>query len=265
MEFLHLLVLSLVQGLTEFLPVSSSGHLVVMPKIFDWPDQGILIDVALHIGTLTAILAYYRKDIFEILQAVLHWHDPAQKKMRNLGLYILAGSIPAGLAGLAIAYFFPDGIRNIQVIAAASIFFGILMGAADIKCPQGKTIKDVTLASALLIGCAQVFALLPGGSRSGITLTAARFLGFDRVDAARFSFLLGIPVMAGAGALSLLEIANAQDPELWRNALLAISMAFIAALGAIHFMMRWLQRGSLMIFAVYRVLFALFIIFFLEA
>jgi undecaprenyl-diphosphatase len=264
MEFLYLLALSLVQGLTEFLPVSSSGHLVVLPRIFDWPDQGILIDVALHIGTLTAILVYYRRDIFSILHAVLHWNDKAQKKTRNLGLYILAGSVPAGIAGLAVAHFFPEGIRDIQLIAMASIFFGLLMGAVDIKCPKNLGLEDITLKSALIIGVAQVFALLPGGSRSGITLTAARFLGFNRVDAARFSFLLGIPVMMGAGALSLLEIAQSHDPDLWRNAFLAIGMAFVAALGAIHFMMRWLQRGSLVIFAVYRVLFALFILFFLE-
>lgn len=251
MSFLHLFILSVVQGLTEFLPVSSSGHLVLAPRLLGMPDQGILIDVALHVGTLLAILTYYRRDIFDICLAVLRWNRVESKPARNLGIYIAVGSIPAVLAGAAIHHFFPEGIRSVGVIVATTLGFGLLMGFADLAGQQEKEAKDATLKSAVLIGCAQAIALIPGTSRSGITMTAARFLGFKRVEAARFSFLLGIPAMAGAGALALLELME-KGNGLWHDALIAVALAFVAGLGAIHIMIKCLQGVGLMPFVIYR-------------
>jgi len=260
MTFTYILVLSVIQGLTEFLPVSSSAHLALTPKIFGEQDQGILIDVALHVGTLLAILIYYWKDVWAIAFAVLTWKR--DRPEFNLGIYIGLATIPALAAGLAIHHLFPDGIRSVTVITATTLIFGGLMGIADWKGPQVKEVKDITLKQALLIGCAQAIALIPGTSRSGITMTTARFMGFKRVDAARFSFLLGIPAMMAAGAMSFIEIFKSPNPGLWQDSLIAVALAFIAGIGAIHFMMKWLQKFGLLPFVVYRILLGIFLLLF---
>ncbi len=260
MSFLHLLALSLVQGLTEFLPVSSSGHLALFPHIFGEKDQGILIDVALHIGTLFAILAYYRRDVFGIARDVICWK---KTPLRNLGLFIAAGTVPAIIIGGLIHYLLPDGIRSTTIIAANLIVFGLLMGWADKTGVQEKEVKDVTLKTALIVGLAQAVALVPGVSRSGMTMTAARFMGFKRVDAARFSFLLGIPAMTAAGLLSVLEMLESGTPGLMQDAAIAAGLSFFAGLAAIHFMMRWLAQAGLMPFMIYRVILGLALIVFL--
>lgn len=245
----YLLVLSIVQGLTEFLPVSSSAHLVLAPLVMDAQDQGLLIDVALHVGTLLAVLAYYWRDVWQMVVAVICWRAGP---MRNLALYIVLATVPALVFGLLIKGVFPEGIRSVAVITATTLFFGILMGVADRFFPQEKQIGDITLKRALLIGCAQALALIPGTSRSGVTMTAARFMGFSRVDAARFSFLLGAPAIAAAGCMSFLEILKADDPGLWHDSLIAVLFAFVAGFGAIHFMMKWLTKFGLMPFVAYR-------------
>lgn len=259
MTITYILVLSIIQGLTEFLPVSSSAHLALAPKFFGEQDQGILMDVALHVGTLMAILIYYWRDVWAIAKAVLTWKRGPEF---SLGIFIGLATIPAIVMGLAIHHFFPDGIRSVTVITATTLIFGGLMGLADWKGPQVKEVKDIKLREALLIGLAQAIALIPGTSRSGITMTTARFLGFKRVDAARFSFLLGIPAMAAAGAMSFLEIFKSDNPGLWQHALTAVGLAFVAGLLAIHFMMKWLQRFGLMPFVVYRIFLGCFLLFF---
>lgn len=257
MTLAYILVLSVIQGLTEFLPVSSSAHLALTPLIMKEQDQGILMDVALHVGTLLAIVIYYWKDIWQIASAVLRWQPGPS---RNLGIYIAIATIPALAAGLAIHHFFPDGIRSVTVITATTLIFGGLMGLADWKGPQVKEIKDITLKQALLIGLAQAVALIPGTSRSGITMTTARFMGFKRVDAARFSFLLGIPAMTAAGAMSFLEIFKSDTPGLWQDSLIAVVLAFLSGMAAIHFMMKWLQKFGLLPFVVYRILLGTFLL-----
>lgn len=252
MDISYLFILALVQGFTEFLPVSSSGHLALLPKFLDMKDQGLLIDVALHIGTLLAIVAYYRRDVLAMILSVLQWKDPVRAGDRNLAVCIIIGTIPAVLFGLFLHVTIPDGIRDVRVIAATTIFFGLLMGFADKWGRQEKTVANVTLKSAFLVGVAQAVALIPGTSRSGITMTTARFLGFKRVDAARFSFLLGMPAMAAAGAMSLLEILQSGNAGLLADAALCVIFAFAAGLAAIHFMMKYLTRFGLWPFVLYR-------------
>lgn len=256
MSISFVIILAIIQGLTEFLPISSSGHLVLAPRLLHAADQGIIMDVALHVGTLLAILVYYRRDVFGMAASVLFWRDPARAFERKLAIFIVLATIPAVIAGVLIHHFFPDGIRAIAVIATTTLVFGVLMGLADRLMPRDKTLNDITLRSALLIGLAQTLALIPGTSRSGITMTMARVLGFARVDAARFSFLLGIPAIAGAGVLGLLELMKSGSSELMFDAALGMACSFIAGLAAIHFMIRWLSRYGLLPFAIYRIVLA---------
>lgn len=252
MTFFQLFVLAALQGLTEFLPVSSSGHLVLAPRLLGEVDQGILIDVALHVGTLLAVLLYYRRDIWSIGWNVLCGPKAKDKQARNLGWYIALGSIPAFAFGAYIHVAFPDGIRSVAVITATTLFFGLLMGLADMFGKRELKVTDSTLKRVLIIGFAQALALIPGTSRSGVTMTAARFLGYERVDAARLSFLLGIPATMGAGAMGLRELMQMDNPGLWHQAGLAVGMSFLAGLCAIHFMMVWLKRAGLLPFVFYR-------------
>lgn len=260
MTLTYILVLSIVQGLTEFLPISSSAHLVLAPLVLGEHDQGLLIDVALHVGTLLAVIVYYWKDLWQMAVAVLRWRAGP---MRDLAVYIVLATIPALAFGLVIKHFFPGGIRSVEVIAFTTLFFGVLMGVADRFFPQEKKIGDITLKKALIIGCAQALAIIPGTSRSGVTMTAARFMGFSRVDAARFSFLLGAPATAAAGFVSFLEIFKTDDPGLWQDSMIAVALAFIAGLGAIHFMMKWLSKFGLLPFVVYRLLLGCALVFLL--
>jgi len=252
MSFFHLAILSFIQGLTEFLPVSSSGHLVLAPHLLGMKDQGLLIDVALHIGTMCAIILYYRRDIFSILRAVLQGKKAQDQGARKLGWQIAVASIPAFIVGGFLHFYDPDGIRSVAVITATTLFFGLLMGLADMYGRKDRAMGDVTFKSAFIVGCAQVLALIPGTSRSGITITAARFLGFNRVDAARFSFFIGLPVMAAAGLVSLFELLRAPETGLWHEVLGAIALSFGFGLCAIHFMMTWLKKSDLLVFVVYR-------------
>ncbi len=254
MSVSYVILLAIIQGLTEFLPISSSGHLALTPRLLDAADQGIVMDVALHVGTLLAILVYYRRDVFGMAASVIHWRDETRVFERRLALFIALSSVPAVIVGFLLHHFDPDGIRDIRVIIVTTLFFGVVMGLADYFMPRVKQLGDIKLRHAFLIGVAQCFALIPGTSRSGVTMTAARLMGFARVDAARFSFLLGIPAIAGAGTLGMLELLESNDSELMFDAGLGLVCSFIAGLGAIHFMIRWLSRYGLMPFAVYRVI-----------
>lgn len=250
----YVILLAIIQGLTEFLPISSSGHLALAPKLLDAADQGLVMDVALHVGTLLAVIVYYRRDVFGMAASVIHWRDEHRAFERRLALFIVLSSIPAVIVGFLLHVYLPDGIRALWVIIVTTLFFGIVMGIADHFMPRTKTLTDIRLRHAFLIGVAQCFALIPGTSRSGVTMTAARLMGFERVDAARFSFLLGIPAIAGAGTLGMLELLESGNKELMFDAGLGLVCSFLAGLGAIHFMIRWLSRYGLMPFAIYRVI-----------
>lgn len=252
MTFFQLFILATVQGLTEFLPVSSSGHLVLAPKLLGEHDQGLVIDVALHVGTLLAVLLYYHRDIWQIVRNVLAGRRAPDPQMRNLGWFIAVASLPAFAAGAAIHFLLPEGIRSVTIITCTTLFFGFLMGLADMYGKKHLKAADSTLGRIFIIGLAQALALIPGTSRSGVTMTAARFMGFERVEAARLSFLIGIPAIAGAGAVSLLSLLDDPSPDMLYQALTAIGLSFVAGLLAIHFMMFWLKRAGLLPFVFYR-------------
>jgi len=262
MTLLHLFILALVQGITEFLPISSSGHLVLIPAVTGWPDQGVVMDVAVHVGTLAAVLIYFHRDSRGLCLAALGSVGiaPARRAvagsqyMRLFWALVIA-TLPVIIAGLAFKLSGLDlMLRDAVVIGAASIVFGLLLYWADQAFPATKSLDRMAIKPALLIGLAQVLALIPGTSRAGITMTAGRWLGFSRVDAARFSMLLSIPTIAAAGLLAGLDLAQAGMAGRWADAAIAAGLAFLAALGAIHFLMRWLQHASMTIFVVYRVI-----------
>jgi undecaprenyl-diphosphatase len=248
----QIIVLAVVQGITEFLPISSSGHLILIPFLTGWPDQGQFTDVMTHLGTLLAVLIYFWRDVWHLILGTLNLFRGKITHDGKLALYILAGTIPAILFGYTLKKLnVPDLERNVTVVAWNTVIYGVLMLVADTVGKQEKTINDVTLKSAFLIGCAQALALIPGTSRSGVTMTAARFLNFTRSDSARFSFLLGIPATAAAIALTLGDAVKS-GCHITSDELLAAGFTFIAGILAIAFLMGLLRRISFLPFVLYR-------------
>jgi undecaprenyl-diphosphatase len=248
----QIIVLAVVQGITEFLPISSSGHLILIPFLTGWPDQGQFTDVMTHLGTLLAVLIYFWRDVWHLILGTLNLFRGKITHDGKLALYILAGTIPAILFGYTLKTLnVPDLERNVTVVAWNTVIYGVLMLVADTVGKQEKTINDVTLKSAFLIGCAQALALIPGTSRSGVTMTAARFLNFTRSDSARFSFLLGIPATAAAIALTLGDAVKS-GCHITSDELLAAGFTFIAGILAIAFLMNLLRRISFLPFVLYR-------------
>ena len=260
MLYLYLFILAVVQGITEFLPISSSAHLAAMPHLMDMPDQGLLIDVSVHVGTLVAVMVYFRRDVMALAcggLATIGFSNKCQTQAKLFRLLVLA-SLPVLLVGGVLAVSgYGEIFRRVDIIAYASIGFGLLLYYADQKGKTDKTYDMLEARPALMIGLAQVLALIPGTSRSGITMTAARMLGFGRTEAARFSMLLSIPVILAAGSWSTWQlITTGSDADL-TGALFAAVVSFLTALGGIHFLIKWLQRASMTIFVVYRVLFGI--------
>ena len=262
MSLLHLIIIAVVQGITEFLPISSSGHLVLVPFIFDYADQGLLIDVSVHLGTLGAVLIYFWQDTKGLTFAFFASLGSKNAKkatdgtdyIRLLHIIILA-SIPIVIAGYAfVAFGLTDMLRDTTIIAVSSIVFGVVLYIADTYFQQKKSMADLGFKQGLIIGLMQILALIPGTSRSGITMTAGRALGFSRLDSARFSMLLAIPTILAAATLGIIELAQHGSQEQITDAVIAGSLAFVTAIGAIHFLMRWLAHASMTIFVIYRVL-----------
>jgi undecaprenyl-diphosphatase len=265
MSLEQIIVLAVVQGITEFLPISSSGHLILVPALTGWPDQGLLTDVTTHFGTLLAVLIYFWRDVLGMIKGGLQLLRGNVTPEGRLALYIVAATIPAIIFGVILKKFgFTDLERNVAVVAWNTILYGVLMLVADMVGPQVKTIANVTLPSALVIGVAQALALIPGTSRSGITMTAARFLGFTRPDSARFSFLLGIPATAGAIVFTIGD-ALASGGKVTSDELLCAGLTFLAGIAAIAFLMNLLKRISFLPFVLYRMMLGGFLLVLLYA
>ena len=245
-----LAVAAIVQGLTEFLPVSSSGHLVLLPAVAGWDDQGLIIDIAVHVGTLGAVIVYLRRDIGRMLRGLLNPGKPDQD-LKLLG-QTAASAIPTIAVGGLIFVLAGDLLRSAVVVGWTTLLFGVLLYLVDRRSPAIDGLERLTWGRAWLIGAAQVLALIPGASRAGVTITAARALGFERTAAARFSMLMSIPVIAAAGAAGAWKLAASGADGGFAEAVLAASFAFAAALVAIRLMMAWLRRASFAPFALYR-------------
>jgi len=258
-EPLQALWLAVLQGLTEFLPISSSAHLVIPSLLLAWPDQGLAFDVAVHVGTLSAVIIYYRRALRDLLFGSLRWLGG--ERSARVEAYMVAclavATLPAVTVGLLAGGFIEAQLRTLPVIATTTLVFGLLLWLADARAPAASTARQVTLALALLVGLAQAAALVPGVSRSGVTITAALLLGLSRQAAARFSFLLSIPVIAGAGLLKSMELAAAPQSVDWFLLVGAAGIAGFTAYACIALFLRWLDRVGLMPFVYYRIALAL--------
>lgn len=254
MGLLEIILLAAVQGITEFLPISSSGHLRAAAEILGISGSTLVIDVAVHVGTLGAVIIYFWRDIAHIIVGLFKLVTGTRTDGGLLGLFLIVASIPVFVAGYFGRDFIDSELRTLEIIGWTSIGFGIVLWWADRAGMTVLRLDHMTPLNAIVIGIVQVLALVPGTSRAGITISAARMLGYERTDAARFSMLLSIPAVAGAGLLITLELIASGDAAVNRAAIIAGILAFITALAAIALLMRWLKFAGFTPFVVYRVL-----------
>ena len=266
MPLLEVIVLGIVQGLTEFLPISSTAHLAVIPWLFGWPDPGLSYDIALHVGTLAAVLLYFFRDWVQIIGQAFGISveaDPVLKRNRGLLWLLIAGTIPAALAGLIFQKQAETTLRTPYVIATMMIGIGLVLWFAERAGHRQKDLSQVSFVDSITVGVSQALAVVPGVSRSGITIAAGLFRNLDRATAARFSFLLSTPVIAGAAAKDLWDLMRHQGgiPPEMRSAFL-IGMAISAVVGGltIKFFLDYLKRRGLTFFVLYRLVFGIMII-----
>ncbi len=254
MSLLYITLIALIQGITEFLPVSSSGHLVLLPHLLNEQDQGLMIDIAVHFGTLLAVIAYFFRDTFALAIGGIDFLRGKKSADRHLFILILIATCPVIFAGFIMHEYLPNGLRAIEIIGWSTLIFGLLLGWSDSAYETSKTTKDLTLKSALFIGLMQILALIPGTSRSGITITAARFLKLNRVEASRFALLLGIPTILGASILGFYDLYKTDNLIFQQDAFIAIGLSFVAAYISIWALMRFAKQFTFFGFMVYRIL-----------
>jgi undecaprenyl-diphosphatase len=255
MSTLQLILLALIQGITEFLPISSSGHLILLPNLTGMDDQGQIIDVAVHLGTLGAVVIYFWADVKTAAAGTLrlatgHRDTPGA----NLAFLLLMATTPVIIAGLILKVTgLSDQLRGIAVIGWTMLIFGIVLYWADTHGPQTKSEADWSLKDAMIMGVWQALALIPGTSRSGITITAARQLGYSRQDGAKLSMLMSIPTILASGGLLMLDVIGTANIQAARDGAVAAAFAFVSALLALTLMMRLLRSVSFTPYVIYRV------------
>jgi undecaprenyl-diphosphatase len=251
-ETLQAILLAVVQGVTEFLPISSSAHLILPAQLLGWPDQGLAFDVAVHVGSLFAVIAYFRRDLLQLAVGSLQsLHERRLNRSATMVLYLMAATIPAGVAGILLKDIVATELRTVQVIAVTTLMFGLLLGFAD---RRGGGTASLGWSSVCLIGVAQALAIVPGTSRSGITMTAALLCGLGREEAARFSFLLSIPIIAAAGLLQVLELSKASAPVDWTIIIGGTLISGITAYLCVRWFLALIGRVGFMPFVIYRLL-----------
>jgi undecaprenyl-diphosphatase len=261
MSDLQIVVLAIVQGITEFLPISSSGHLILAPYLFGFDDQGLAFDVAVHLGSLIAVLGYFRREVLAIIGA---WFGStfagrAIDTNSRLGWAVIIGTLPVVVAGLLLKSLVETELRAPWVIASATIGFGLLLLLADLRAKRQRSLEQLGLRDAMVIGLAQVLALIPGTSRSGITMTAGLALGLDRASASRFSFLLAMPTILASSVLVTSDLLQQDAPVDWTALALAVALSAVAAYSAIHLFLRFIERIGMWPFVAYRLLLGLVI------
>lgn len=260
MDFIQIFILAVVQGLTEFLPVSSSAHLILVPILTGWEDQGLAFDVAVHVGTLSAVVLYFRKELLKMLVAwfaSLRGHGFSADA--KLAWAVLIGTIPVGLAGLLFKDFIAEYLRTPYVLASSTLVFALLLWWADKMGSRQRDEYSINWKDVLFIGLAQAMALIPGTSRSGATMTAALMLGLSRQAAARFSFLLSIPVIVLAGGLSAKDYLDHATIDDMQPLMLGALLSGVSAYFCIHYFLKLLERIGMFPFVIYRIVLAVFL------
>jgi undecaprenyl-diphosphatase len=253
MDSIQIITLALLQGLTEFLPISSSAHLILVPVLTSWQDQGLAFDVAVHVGTLAAVVLYFRHELVTMAKAWLgSLLGRGMTLDGRLAWAVLFGTIPAGVVGFLAKDWIELYLRSPLVIAVATIGFAVLLGGADAWGRQNRDEYRITWLDIGIIGLSQALAIIPGTSRSGVTMTAGLALGLSRQAAARFSFLLSIPVIVLAGGLLTLDLIQQPQDVHWNTLLIGTVIAALSAYLCIHYFLKWLQRISMLPFVIYR-------------
>lgn len=261
MSEIEIIILSLLQGLTEFLPISSSAHLIFPSQILGWIEQGLAFDVAVHVGTLLAVVIYYRNDVLLMSREWFSSIGKSRSEISGHGLlswYVIFATIPAALFGFFGNEIIESHLRSLSVIALTTIVFGLLLGYADIKAKENRALSKITLKDSMLIGFAQALALIPGTSRSGITMTVGMLIGLKKECAARFSFLLSIPVITMAGGyISSKLLMSSEENIVISDMLFGGMVAFVGAYLSIHFFIKLIGKLGMMPFVIYRILLGL--------
>jgi len=262
LDYFQISFLAFLQGLTEYLPISSSAHILLPKELLGWPDQGLVFDVAVHIGSLLAVLTYFRVDLLRLFVA---WQSSlrggAMSPDARLAWFVVVGTFPAGVAGLLLSDLIELYARNMLLIAFTSIFFGILLWWSDNRPLVRFGIEKLTLRTALIVGFAQVLALIPGTSRSGVTMTAALACGLDRKAAARFSFLLAIPIIAASGLLKGSELLQDDAQAQWGMLAYAVLVSALVSFSCIHYFLKLIERMGFLPFVIYRVVMGVGLLF----
>ncbi len=262
MDYLQALVLAFIQGLTEFLPISSAAHLILLPRLFGWQDQGLAFDISVHVGSLLAVLVYFRHDLRPMARDwLVHVRGGASTDMARLAWAVVFATLPAALVGLAFKEFVNTSLRGPLVIATATIFFGLVLWAADVS---GRRLRDehtITWRDIVLVGCAQALALIPGTSRSGITITAGLLLGLTRDAAARFSFLLSIPIILLAGGHTFAQLLQSGETVRWGILFVGTVLSGVTAYTCIHLFLKAIEKVSMLPFVIYRLLLGVFLFY----
>lgn len=253
MIFEYLIVLAVIQGITEFLPISSSSHLIIVPSIFGYQDRGLAIDVAVHFGSLCAVCLALWREIYQAIIGAGHIMVNKDSDERRLCLYLIIATLPIIPAGFFLKPYVETILRNIEIIAYATIAFGILLYISDKFSMTLRNLNQISGFNAFIIGMSQILALIPGVSRSGITITAARFMGMQRRDAARFSMLLSIPTIIAAVTLTIADMSASDWLQISFKWYFAAGLSFIFALIAIKFLLYWLNARSYTPFVLYRI------------
>jgi undecaprenyl-diphosphatase len=251
----HAIVLGIVQGLTEFLPISSSAHVRIVSALLGWPDPGAAFTAVTQLGTETAVLIYFRKDIREIVTTWLEsLRRPALRRepAARIGWYVIFGTIPIGLLGVLLQNSIDTTFRDLRLISATLIVFGLVLGFADARGTGERTMDDLNLRDSVIIGLAQCLALIPGVSRSGGTISAGLLLGYSREAAARYAFLLALPAVFASGLLELTKIGGSDAAPAWGPTILATLIAFVVGYAVIAWLLRYLSHGSFRPFVIYR-------------
>jgi undecaprenyl-diphosphatase len=254
MDWIQASIIALIQGITEFLPISSSAHLLFPSLLLGWPDQGLTFDVAVHLGSLLAVVIYLRSDLIAMVAGLWQWQQEKRlNQQATLALMLIVATLPAIFFGLVLKDWIEVNARALWVVAVTTLVFGLLLGWADWRSRREHHMASMSWRHTLCIGLAQALALLPGTSRSGITMTAALMLGYTREAAARFSFLMSIPVILAASSLMTLELATTTVAILWTPMLIAFVVSFVSAWLCIVLFMQVISRMGMWPFVVYRV------------
>lgn len=261
MDAIQAIVLAIVQGVSEFLPISSSGHLILVPHFFGWPDQGLAFDAAIHMGTLAAVISFFRRELFGMTRGFVRSVLQGQHTVESrLAWGVLLGTVPVGIVGLAFNGWIEANLRSPLFVAGTLSFWGIVMYLADRLGRQNREEFSIGWREAVLIGCAQALALMPGTSRSGITMSAGLALGLTRSAAARFSFLLAVPATAMAGAYELLKLLRSPEVVDWQDMGLGIAVSAAVGYACIAWLLRLLPKTGLLPFTLYRLFLAAVIV-----